>query len=78
MVNEPMCIGLTIFVSPRCWIASSIERPQVTGSLMKSGMPDMSKSLPIDIQCSSQAIDTPVFFNNQDPENLQLALNVAK
>jgi hypothetical protein len=36
------------------------------------------KTLPIDIQCSSQAIDTLVFFNDRDPENLQLALNVAK
>jgi hypothetical protein len=36
------------------------------------------KTLPIDIQCSSQAIDTLVFFNDRDPENLALALNVAK
>jgi rhamnogalacturonyl hydrolase YesR len=36
------------------------------------------KTLPIDIQCSSQAIDTLVFFNDRDPENLPLALNVAK
>jgi len=36
------------------------------------------KTLPIDIQCSSQAIDTLVFFNDRDPENLSLALNVAK
>jgi len=36
------------------------------------------KTLPIDIQCSSQAIDTLVFFNNRDPENLSLALKVAK
>jgi hypothetical protein len=35
------------------------------------------KTLPIDIQCSSQAIDTLVFFNDLDPGNLQLALNVA-
>lgn len=37
-----------------------------------------SKTLPFDIQCSSQAIDTLVFFNDRDPENLQLALNIAK
>jgi polysaccharide biosynthesis protein VpsJ len=36
------------------------------------------KTLPLDIQCSSQAIDTLVFFNDRDPENLQLALSVAK
>jgi polysaccharide biosynthesis protein VpsJ len=36
------------------------------------------KTLPIDIQCSSQAIDTLVFFHDRDPENLPLALNVAK
>jgi hypothetical protein len=36
------------------------------------------KTLPIDIQCSSQAIDTLVFFHDRDPENLSLALNVAK
>lgn len=36
------------------------------------------KTLPIDIQCSSQAIDTLVFFNDRDPENLGLALSVAK
>ncbi|MFY9691472.1 MAG: hypothetical protein WA369_12455 [Candidatus Acidiferrales bacterium] len=36
------------------------------------------KTLPIDIQCSSQAIDTLVFFNDRDPDNLRLALSVAK
>ncbi len=36
------------------------------------------KTLPIDIQCSSQAIDTLVFFHDRDPENLPLALSVAK
>lgn len=36
------------------------------------------KTLPIDIQCSSQAIDTLVFFHERDPESLPLALNVAK
>jgi len=35
------------------------------------------KTLPLDIQCSSQAIDTLVFFRDQDPESLSLALNVA-
>jgi hypothetical protein len=37
-----------------------------------------SKTLPFDIQCSSQAIDTLVFFNDRDPDNLPLALNIAK
>ncbi len=36
------------------------------------------KTLPIDIQCSSQAIDTLVFFHDRDPQNLDLALTVAK
>jgi hypothetical protein len=36
------------------------------------------KTMPIDIQCSSQAIDTLVFFNDRDPENLPLALKVAQ
>jgi len=36
------------------------------------------KTLPLDIQCSSQAIDTLVFFNDRDPENLSLALKVAQ
>ncbi|MBI3475572.1 MAG: hypothetical protein HY010_07550 [Acidobacteria bacterium] len=35
------------------------------------------KILPIDIQCSSQAIDTLVFFNDLDPGNLALAVKVA-
>jgi len=35
------------------------------------------KTLPLDIQCSSQAIDTLVFFHDQDPESLSLALKVA-
>jgi polysaccharide biosynthesis protein VpsJ len=35
------------------------------------------KTLPIDIQCSSQAIDTLMFFNERDPENLRLAIQVA-
>ena len=36
------------------------------------------KTLPIDIQCSSQAIDTLVFFSDRDPEGLPLALKVAR
>jgi hypothetical protein len=36
------------------------------------------KTLPIDIQCSSQAIDTLVFFHDVDPDNLPLAWSVAK
>ena len=37
-----------------------------------------NKSLPIDIQCCSQAIDTLVFFSDSDPEGLPLALKVAR
>jgi rhamnogalacturonyl hydrolase YesR len=36
------------------------------------------KTLPLDIQCSSQAIDTLIFFNDRDPGNLSLALRVAQ
>ena len=36
------------------------------------------KTLPIDIQCSSQAIDTLVFFFDHDPESLPLAQKVAQ
>lgn len=36
------------------------------------------KTMPLDIQCSSQAIDTLVFFRSHDPESLKLALRVAK
>ena len=36
------------------------------------------KTLPLDIQCSSQAIDTLVFFSDIDPDNMRLALKVAK
>lgn len=36
------------------------------------------KTLPLDIQCSSQAIDTLVFFSDRDPESLPLALKVAE
>jgi hypothetical protein len=35
------------------------------------------KTLPIDIQCCSQAIDTLVFFHDRDPESLSLALRIA-
>lgn len=36
------------------------------------------KTLPLDIQCASQAIDTLVFFSEQDPEALPLAVKVAQ
>jgi polysaccharide biosynthesis protein VpsJ len=36
------------------------------------------KTLPVDIQCSSQAIDTLVFFSDRDPESLSLAMKVAQ
>jgi hypothetical protein len=36
------------------------------------------KTLPIDIQCCSQAIDTLVFFHDRDPRNLDLALSIAR
>jgi len=36
------------------------------------------KTLPLDIQCSSQAIDTLVFFHDCDSESLPLALKVAQ
>jgi hypothetical protein len=35
------------------------------------------KTLPLDIQCSSQAIDTLVLFRDRDPESLALAVKVA-
>lgn len=35
------------------------------------------KTMPLDIQCCSQAIDTLVFFNDRDPDSLDLALKVA-
>jgi hypothetical protein len=35
------------------------------------------KTLPIDIQCSSQAIDTLIFFRDQDPGSVSLAVKVA-
>jgi polysaccharide biosynthesis protein VpsJ len=36
------------------------------------------KTLPLDIQCSSQAIDTLIFFRDRDADSLSLALKVAK
>jgi hypothetical protein len=36
------------------------------------------KTLPIDIQCSAQAIDTLVFFQDRDPDSLSLAAKVAE
>jgi rhamnogalacturonyl hydrolase YesR len=36
------------------------------------------KTLPIDIQCCSQAIDTLVFFSDRDRESLPLAIKVAQ
>lgn len=36
------------------------------------------KTLPLDIQCSSQAIDTLVFFQDHDPDSLRLAVKVAE
>jgi hypothetical protein len=36
------------------------------------------KTLPLDIQCSSQAIDTLVFFSDRDPENIPLAISIAQ
>ncbi len=36
------------------------------------------KTLPVDIQCSSQAIDTLVFFHDRDPDGIALASRVAK
>ena len=35
------------------------------------------KTLPIDIRCSSQAIDKLISFPDQDPDSVSLALNVA-
>jgi rhamnogalacturonyl hydrolase YesR len=36
------------------------------------------KTLPLDIQCCSQAIDTLVFFHDRDSESLPLAIKVAQ
>jgi hypothetical protein len=35
------------------------------------------KTLPLDIQCSSQAIDTLVYFQDRDPESIALAMKIA-
>jgi len=35
------------------------------------------QTLPIDIQCCSQALDTLVFLQDRDPESLEVALKVA-
>jgi hypothetical protein len=47
---------------------------------MPNGMPRYytSKTLPIDIQCCSQAIDTLVFFSDLDRNSLLLAMKVAR
>lgn len=47
---------------------------------LEDGMPRYydHKTLPIDIQCCSQAIDTLTLFSEQDPEALPLALKVAQ
>ena len=37
-----------------------------------------NKTLPLDIQCSSQAIDTLVFFRHLDPDSISLAMKVAQ
>jgi hypothetical protein len=37
-----------------------------------------NKTLPPDIQCSSQAIDTLVIFHDIDPQSLPLAMKVAE
>ena len=46
---------------------------------LKDGTPRYyaHRTLPLDIQCSSQAIDTLVFFHDIDPDNMQLAVNIA-
>jgi hypothetical protein len=36
------------------------------------------KTAPLDIQCCSQAIDTLVFFEDRDPDSLDLAVRVAE
>jgi polysaccharide biosynthesis protein VpsJ len=47
---------------------------------LKDGTPKYydHKTLPLDIQCSSQAIDTLVFFSDRDPDSVRLALAVAR
>ena len=36
------------------------------------------KTLPLDIQCCSQAVDTLVYYHDRDPESLPLAVKVAQ
>jgi hypothetical protein len=36
------------------------------------------KTMPLDIQCCSQAIDTLIFFRDRDPESVSLAVKVAQ
>jgi hypothetical protein len=47
--------------------------------LLADGMPRYydRKTLPLDIQCSSQAIDTLVFFRDRDSDGFSTALSVA-
>jgi hypothetical protein len=47
---------------------------------LADGMPRYydRKTLPIDIQCCSQAIDTLVFFRHKDSESLDLAVKIAQ
>ena len=47
--------------------------------LLEDGTPRYysHKTMPIDIQCSSQAIETLVFYADRDPRSLQLAIKVA-
>jgi hypothetical protein len=49
------------------------------GFFLADGTPKYynNKIAPLDIQCSSQAIDTLVFFQDLDPESVPLALKVA-
>ena len=37
-----------------------------------------NKILPLDMKCSSQAIDTLVFFHDIDPESVPLAMKMAE
>jgi rhamnogalacturonyl hydrolase YesR len=48
--------------------------------LLPNGAPKYynHKTLPLDIQCCSQAIDTLAFFKKEDPESLELAEKVAE
>ena len=95
--KKPIFIGLTTFIPPTSWTASSFTR-EGTGDgrfdqnmmsgyefwkktfFLEDGTPRYydHKTLPLDIQCCSQAIDTLVFFHDRDPESLPLALKVAR